>query len=393
MPSDSAAAVHSAAPFHAVIDVRRWGDFGIGTYIRNLVTALARLDRVNRYTLIARQENRPEISKLGANFSSAAFEQADTDLAHNITFPLFLRRFHADLYHIPLNSVAYWMPRPYVVTIHDMSSVMFRTRSDVRGTMHEERYRRGALRAARVIAVSNSTRRDLEAVLPIHPHRIRTIYSAPDPAFTSSHVDSVHEQQVLERYSIRWPFILYAGTVRPQKNVPRLVEAFAVLRCEFENHPEYKDLRLVIIGDELSKNPSVRRAVIATRVEPFVRFLGFVPTETLRVFYRAATIFAFPSLYEGFGLAPLEAMACGTPVVASNLPPLVEAVGDAAELVTPDNVFDIARGLRELLLDRKRREALCWAGPLHAKRFNWDETARDVLKVYCDIINELGNKV
>ncbi len=384
---------HAVAPFHAVIDVRRWGDFGIGTYIRNLVSALARLDRENRYTLIARHENRPAISRLGPNFQSAVYERPDTDLAHNITFPLFLRRFHADLYHIPLNSVAYWMPRPYVLTIHDMSSLLFPSRSDLRGTLHEERYRRGALRAARVIAVSNSTRRDLEGVLPIPPHRIRTIYSAPDPAFTSNHVDSGHERQVLERYSIQWPFILYAGTVRPQKNVPRLVEAFAVLRGEFENHPEYKDLRLVIIGDELSGNPSVRRAVIATRVEPFVRFLGFVPTETLRVFYRAASIFAFPSLYEGFGLAPLEAMACGTPVVASNLPPLVEAVGDAAELVIPDNVFDIARGLRELLLDKKRREALGWAGPLHAKRFSWDATARDVLDVYLEIINELGNNV
>jgi glycosyltransferase involved in cell wall biosynthesis len=380
-------------PFHAVIDVRRWGDFGIGTYIRNLVTALARLDRDNRYTLIALPENRAAISELAANFHSVAYTRADTDVADNVTFPFFLRRFHADLYHIPLNSVAYWMPRPYVLTIHDMSSLLFPSRTDLRGTLHEERYRRGALRAARVIAVSNSTRRDLEGVLPIPPSRIRTIYSAPDPAFTSNHVDSGHEQQVLERYSIGWPFILYAGTIRPQKNVPRLVEAFAVLRGEFENHPEYKDLRLVIIGDELSGNPSVRRAVIATRVEPFVRFLGFVPSETLRVFYRAATIFAFPSLYEGFGLAPLEAMACGTPVVASNLPPLVEAVGDAAELVTPDNVFDIARGLRELLLDPKRRESLCSAGPLQAKRFSWDETARDVLKVYSEIINELGNKV
>src|ERR1700677_2671266 len=382
MSLPAAAPVPAAAPFHAVIDVRRWGDFGIGTYIRNLVTALAQLDRENRYTLIAREEDRPAISRLGSNFNSVAYERPDTDLAHNITFPHFLRRFHADLYHIPLNSVAYWMPRPYVVTIHDMSSVLFRSRSDLRGTLHEERYRRGALRAARVIAVSNSTRRDLEAVLPIPPDRIRTIYSAPDPAFTSNHVDSAHEQQVLERYSIRWPFILYAGTVRPQKNVPRLVEAFAVLRCEFENHPEFKDLRLVIIGDELSGNPSVRRAVIATRVEPFVRFLGFVPTETLRVFYHAASIFAFPSLNEGFGLAPLEAMACGTPVVASNLPSLVEAVGDAAELVTPDNVFDIARGLRELLLDRSRRETLSWAGPMHAKRFSWDATAHDVLEVY-----------
>jgi len=384
---------HAVTPFHAVIDVRRWGDFGIGTYIRNLVTTLARMDRENRYTLISLPENHQEVSGLAANFTSAPYARADTDLAHNVTFPYFLRRFHADLYHIPLNSVAYWMPQPYVLTIHDMSSIMFRTRSDLRGALHEERYRRGALRAARVIAVSNSTRRDLESVLPIPSDRIRTIYSAPDPAFTSDHVDSGHEQQVLERYSIRWPFILYAGTVRPQKNVPRLVEAFAVLRGEFENDPEFKDLRLVIIGDELSGNPSVRRAVIATRIEPYVRFLGFVPIETLRVFYRAASIFAFPSLYEGFGLAPLEAMACGTPVVASNLPPLVEAVGDAAELVTPDNVFDIARGLRELLLDRKRRESLSWAGQLQAARFSWEETARDVLKVYRELINELGNNV
>ncbi len=379
--------------FHAVIDVRRWNDFGIGTYIRNLVTALAALDRQNHYTLIVRPQDEREIAGLAANFSAAPYARPDTDLTHNLTFPLFLRRFGADLYHIPLNSVAYWMPRPYVVTIHDMSSLLFPARSDLRGTLHEERYRRGALRAARVIAVSHSTRRDLEAVLPISPDRIRTIYSAPDPAFASNHVNQASEQTVLERYSIRWPFILYAGTVRPQKNVPRLVEAFAVLRGEFESHPEYHDLRLVIIGDELSRNPSVRRAVIATRVEPFVRFLGFVPIDTLKVFYRAATIFAFPSLYEGFGLAPLEAMACGTPVVASNLPPLVEAVGEAAELVTPDNVFDIARGLRELLLDRDRRERMRQTGPLHASRFNWKDTAQDVLCVYSEIINELRNKV
>ena len=378
-------------PFHAVIDVRRWRDFGIGTYIRNLVTALANLDRENRYTLITRPQDEGELAGLASNFSPAPYATSDTDLIHNITFPLFLRRFKADLYHIPLNSVAFWMPQPYVLTIHDMSSLLFRTRSDVRGTLHEERYRRGALRASRVIAVSNSTRRDLEAVLPIPPKRIRTIYSAPDPAFTSDRMEPVQEQTFLERYSIRWPFILYAGTVKPQKNVPRLVEAFALLRDEFVNHPEYKDLRLVIIGDELSRNPSVRRAVAATRVEPFVRFLGFVPVDTLKVFYRAATIFAFPSLYEGFGLAPLEAMACGTPVVASNLPPLVEAVGDAAELVTPDNVFDIARGIRELLLDQQRREHLGRAGQTQAGHFSWTETARGVLGVYSEIINELRN--
>jgi glycosyltransferase involved in cell wall biosynthesis len=142
----------------------------------------------------------------------------------------------------------------------------------------------------------------------------------------------------------------------------------------------------VIIGDDLSRNPSVRRAVIATRVESSVRFLGFVPIETLKVFYRAALIFAFPSLYEGFGLAPLEAMACGTPVVASNLPALVEALGDAAEFVTPDNVFDIARGLRELLVNDEKRRNLAAAGRGRAGRFNWDETALHVLSVYTEVI-------
>jgi glycosyltransferase involved in cell wall biosynthesis len=372
-------------PFHAVIDVRRWHDFGIGTYVRNLVQALARIDSVNRYTLISRPQDVEALSPLPGNFRAAPYERRDTEVLHNVTFPFFLRKFKADLYHIPLNSVAYWMPRPYVVTVHDMSTLLYPSRNDLRATLHEERYRRGAVRAARVIAVSHSTKRDLEAVLPIAPARIRTIYSAPDPAFTGDHEDPKH-QQVLERYSIRTPFILYAGTVRPQKNIPRLVEAFAVLRGEFENHPRYRDLRLVIIGDDLSRNPSVRRAVIATRIEPFVRFLGFVPIETLKVFYRAALVFAFPSLYEGFGLAPLEAMACGTPVVASNLPPLIEAVDDAAELVTPDNVFDIARGLRELLINDEKRRSLALAGTLRAKHFNWAQTARHVLDVYTEIV-------
>lgn len=380
-------------PYRIVIDVRRWGDFGIGTYIRNLVRALAAVDQTNHYTLITQPQDSVSLGPFPPNFQTAPYARKDTEVLHNVTFPHFLRRFHADLYHIPLNSVAYWMPRPYILTIHDMSSVLFRSGGGVRSALHEERYRRGAQRAARVITVSNSTRRDLEGVLRISPNRLRTIYSAPDPAFTQNHPAPEHEAQVLERYSIRAPFILYAGNIRPQKNVPRLVEAFAVLRHEFENHPEYQDLKLVIIGDELSRYPAVRRVVSATRVEPYVRFLGFVPIETLKVFYRAATVFAFPSLYEGFGLAPLEAMACGTPVLASNLPSLIEAVGEAAELVTPDNVFEIKRGLRELLLNRERREHLSAAGLAHSSRFNWETTARDVLAVYSETVKELRNTV
>lgn len=369
---------------HVVIDARRIRDFGIGTYIRNLIQGLSRLEAKNQYTLIIPSNDIAELQGLGPNFNAATYAHLDTEVMHNIAFPNFLRTLRANLYHIPLNSVAWWMPQPYVLTIHDMSTLLFPAHRSFRNRMHEQRYRRGALRAARVITVSNSTRRDVETVLHVPADRIRTIYSAPDPAFTADG-NGGDDNRTLERYSIHRPFILYAGTIRPQKNIPRLIEAFAVLRGELENHPEIRELRLVIIGDELSKNPSVRRAVVSSRVENFVRFLGFVPMETLGVFYRAAAAFAFPSLYEGFGLAPLEAMACGTPVVASNLPSLVEAVGDAAEFVSPDNVFDIARGIRDVLLDQDRRRALSAAGLEQARRFHWDHTAQEVLNIYREL--------
>jgi len=372
-------------PFHIVIDARRVCDFGIGTYIRNIARSLSQLDAENQYTLVMHPDDAGELAGLRPNFKVAHFAVSDRGLKHNLSFPGFLKSLKASLYHIPLNSVAWAMPRPYVVTIHDLSSLLFPQGKDFRYKLHQLRYRRGVVRAARVIAVSHATRRDLESILRISDDRLSTIYSAPDPAFTSVRDDPAQQRQILDRYSISYPYILYAGTIRVHKNVPRLVEAFAVLRHKLENHPVYQNLRLVIIGDELSKNPAVRRAVAHSRIESAVRFLGFVPIETLRVFYCSAELFAFPTLYEGFGLAPLEAMACGAPVVASDLPSLVEAVGQAAELVSPDNVFDIERGMREVLLNIERRETLKAAGRVQAQRFHWESTAQQVLAIYREV--------
>ena len=369
---------------HIAIDARRSGFFGIGTYIRNLVSSLSKIDQTNRYTLITLPKADP-FAGIGPNFRYETFKRPDTDPIQNISFPLFAKKIGADLFHIPLNSVAYLMPKPYIVTIHDLSSITYKATGGFRNALHRERYRRGAVRASRIIAVSHATRRDLEAVLNIPSERIRTVYSAPDPVFTSAEALPHVVENTLERYSIRPPFILYAGTIRPHKNVGRLVEAFAVVRSELEIYPEYRDLKMVIIGDELSRYPAVRRAVAATRIAPFVRFLGFVPEEVLRVFYRAASVFAFPSLAEGFGLAPLEAMGCGTPVVASDLPALVEAVGDAAELVSPDNVFDVARGLRAVLTDPELRVRRIQEGLAQAARFNWEQTAAKVLEIYREL--------
>ncbi len=318
-----------------------------------------------------------------------------------IRYGLFLRKLEADLFHIPLNAVPLLMPKPYLVTIHDMSTLLFASQLGYRNRLRHFYLRRGLLRADRVMAVSMATCRDVEAVLGIPASRMRVVYNAPDPIFRAPsalarvrlHGEEIgyaanypaEIQRVLDRYRIHYPFLLYVGRTNPQKNIPRLVEAFAVLRGEIQEHPVYRDLRLLIIGDEISRYPALRHAVIHSRVEDTVRFLGFVPIDTLRAFYQAASAFVFPSLYEGFGLPPLEAMACGTPVVCSNVNSLPEVVGDAAEIVNPENVFDIARGMREVLLDRTRRSGLVERGFQQARQFNWERTAQQVLDAYEEI--------
>ena len=171
----------------------------------------------------------------------------------------------------------------------------------------------------------------------------------------------------------------------PIKISLRLIEAFAVARGELESHPVYKDLRLIIIGDEISRNPEVRRAVVQTRTQQVVRFLGFVPFETLKEFYSAASAFAFPSLYEGFGLPPLEAMATGIPVITSSVSSLPEVVGNAAMIVNPENVFDIARGIREVLIDEGLRNELIRSGFAQVRQFSWRRTAEQTLDVYREV--------
>ena len=384
-------------PLRIAIDARRIGDFGVGTYLRNLIRSLEKLDQANQYTLIRTAADLAEFTNLQRNFETVVFEKGNRTALSQIRYTMFLKQQGADVYHIPVNMVPTLMPRPYIVTVHDVGDLVFSSRRGWRDHMELYRLRRGLLRADCVIAVSTATRRDLENFVGIPSNRIRTIYNAPDPAFSERPSPAVacvgdegfqyppDMQRILDRYQINYPFLLYAGRTNPRKNIARLVEAFAVLSGELQNDPVYKNLRLIIIGDEISKHPRVRRAVIQSRVEHTVRFLGFVPIDTLRVFYQAAAAFVFPSLYEGFGLPPLEAMACGTPVVTSNVSSLPEVVGDAAAIVNPENVFDIARGVREVLLDPNLRARLVHRGFEQLKQFSWDRAASEVLATYQEV--------
>jgi glycosyltransferase involved in cell wall biosynthesis len=378
-------------PLHIAIDARRVRDFGIGTYIRSLVHALGGIDHTNRYTLVSGPGEVRTLAGLPENFGTAVYARSDHSLADHIAFPLFLRGLRPDLVHIPLNRVPMLMIKPYVVTIHDLANIFHEEEaSSFRMHLRKFRFRRGLVRANRVIAVSEATRRDCEMHMGVPPERIRRVYNAPDPGFqaTTSGCQTDDQQRIMERYQVQYPFLLYAGNIRRHKNVPRLVEAFAVVREQMASHPVYKDLRLIIIGDTISQYPLVRQTVIKSRVEHVVRFLGFVPFETLRCFYEMAAAFVFPSRYEGFGLPPLEAMACGTPVVTSNVSSLPEVVDDAAILVNPENVFDIARGISQVLLDETLRADLIRRGREQAARFSWERTAQQVLEIYLEAARE-----
>lgn len=384
-------------PLRIVIDVRHVRDFGIGTYIRNLVRALGEIDRENHYFLIALPDEVDDFKELPKNFETVVYHHRDTERINHFSYAFFVKNFAADLIHLPLNQVPLLMPKPYVVTIHDMSSILFGgSGSGLKESWRLFHFRRGLIRADRVIAVSAATRRDVENLLGIPASRVRQVYSAPDPKFldhnstdpsrpTGPEAWQAEQMRVLERYQVNYPFLLYSGRIRPHKNIPRLVEAFAVARGDLESHPKYKDLRLIIIGDELSRHPAVRRMVIQTRMEQNVRFLGFLPFDTLKFFYTAASAFMFPSLYEGFGLPPLEAMASGTPVITSGLSSLPEVVGEAAMIVNPENVFDMARGIREVLLDENLRHRLIHSGYDRVKQFSWRRTAEQVLEVYNEV--------
>lgn len=335
------------------------------------------------FFLIRSPGDQQYFESLPPNFRTLEYRRSDKDRLDHLAFPIFLDQLGVDLTHIPLNRVPLFMPRPYVVTIHDLSNLLFENSPGLLGHLRHYKFRRGVSRASQVIAVSGATRRDVIQTLAVPEERVHLIYNALDPAFLKPRPDAQADQQrILERYRIHDPFLLYVGHIRPQKNIPRIVEAFAVVRNELKDHPVFRDLRLLVIGDQLSKYPAVRRAVVQSRVEHSVRFLGFVPFDTLRVFYETAQAFVFPSLYEGFGLAPLEAMACGVPVVTSAASSLPEVVDDAAVLVNPENVFGIARGILDVLTDAPLRARLIVRGRQRARFFSWEEAARRVTHVY-----------
>jgi glycosyltransferase involved in cell wall biosynthesis len=370
------------------IDARKWRDYGIGTYVRNVVRHLAQIDRETTYLLFCNPADESALRDLAENFVPVVDSSAGYSLREHISLPLKLRSLGAELLHSPHYVRPLLCTIPSVVTIHDCIHLLFPQYLPNRMAFRYARFVMGsAIRNSSIVfTVSEASRADILRFYPsTDPAKVHVVPNAIDAELLVDPGEAERER-VRERYQIRGRFVLFAGNVKPHKNLERLIRAFARVRCQEGN----EDLRLVVIGDDVSRYASLRRTADEAGVRQEVRFFGFVPHETLAALYRMATVFAFPSLYEGFGLPPLEAMACGTPVVTSRISSLPEVVGDGALLVDPYNEDDIAQGIARVLDDEDLRARLVERGLERAASYSW---ARSVRQIHAGYMKALGRTV
>jgi glycosyltransferase involved in cell wall biosynthesis len=363
------------------IDARKLRDYGIGTYVRNLLRQLARQDTSNEFLVFCREVDAETIEEFGPRFRPVIESAGAYSIREQLALPIDLRREAADLFHAPHYVLPPLTPCRSVVTIHDCIHLRFPQYLPKLGYVYARAQMWSAThRAARVITVSEASKRDILRYLQVPESRVEVIYNAIDDRFWQQ-PDAEEIARVRERYRLDNPFVLYAGNIKPHKNLERLIEAFHLLR----QTPAMKDVQLLIIGDEISKYANLRRAVHSHKLHKHVRFFGFVSDQTLAALYRLAAVFVFPSLYEGFGLPPLEAMASGTPVVTSNVSSLPEVVGDAALLIDPYEPDAIAAAIGRVLDDKALAADLSRRGLTRAREFSWERSIARVREIYAEV--------
>jgi glycosyltransferase involved in cell wall biosynthesis len=366
------------------IDARKWKDFGIGTYVRNLVRHLARIDHETTYFLFCDDSDESTLRDLAENFVPVVDDSAGYSVKEHFSIARKVHKLGVDLLHSPHYVVPIFCRKPTIVTIHDCIHLQFPQYLPNRMALTYARYmlHRAVQRSAMILTVSDASRRDILRFYPdADPDRIQVVPNAIDEEILADPGEDEMER-VKERYQIRGRYILYAGNIKPHKNLDRLIIAFG----QVKQMPGHEDVKLLIIGDEVNKYGSLRRSMETAGVRQDVRFFGFVPDHTLAALYRMASVFAFPSLYEGFGLPPLEAMACNTPVVTSRISSLPEVVGDAAILVDPYSVDDIAQAIARVLDDATLAGDLVRRGRERVRQFSWERSVRAIHECYMKVL-------
>ncbi|MFN8475588.1 MAG: glycosyltransferase family 1 protein [Anaerolineae bacterium] len=354
---------------------------GIGRYTRELIRALARLDSEGAYALLVRGEATLPDSLAGfpPNFRVRRTPISERTLTRlwrlRVPLPVDWLAGSSDVYYSPDYILPPLRRGRAVVTVHDLSFLTVPEAADAGLRAYlTEAVPRSVARADHILADSEHTKQDLVRLLRTPADKISVLYSGVSPAFRRVE-DRARLTDVCNRYSLTEPFILGLGTLEPRKNLVRLIEAFGQLVAAGEPHV------LALVGGQGWLYGPIFERVQTLGLQERVRFLGFVPDGDLPALYTAADAFAFPSLYEGFGLPPLEALACGTPTVVSNVSSLPEVVGDAALQVPPTDVDALAAALTRLLHDGPLRARLGEEGPRQASRFTWDAAAAQLREI------------
>jgi radical SAM superfamily enzyme YgiQ (UPF0313 family)/glycosyltransferase involved in cell wall biosynthesis len=295
--------------------------------------------------------------------------------------PRLIRKSGADIAHFTNGIIPWRLPVPAVVTIHDVSLALYPHTHPLRRLLiNRPLMRRAARYAAAIITVSHSAKRDIVQVYGVDPDRVHVVHNAAGPTFQPV-TEPSRLDDVRRRYQLPERFFLYVGAIEPRKNLPRLLEAFAARkRAGALPHA------LVCVGPYGWLSDDLGSRIEALGIQRDVHFTGYVPLDDLPVFYSLADVSVFLSLYEGFGLPALEAMACGTPVLVGRSAALLEVAGDAVEVVEPRDVDAIGDALVALASDGGRRKELARRGRLRAAEFSWDRAARETLAVYAHVL-------
>ncbi len=354
---------------------------GPRTYVLGLLDALFRVDLENDYIIfyndpihLGRYPRAREIVLPGKNPLARLWRE-------HVLLPLTCRRERVDLLHCPKSAIPYFSPCPTVVTLHDLIPLRHpETEKFVAQLYWRLQIPIAARRSSFIITDSEHAREEIMADFRVAPERIKAIKLGFNPAMLENR-NSVDGKAVRNRYGLPEGYILYVGTIQPRKNIDTLIEAYARLRSDRENLP-----RLVVVGRKGWLYARLFASIDRLGIADEVIFTGFVPDEDLPYIYDGASVFAYLSFFEGFGLPPLEAMACGIPVVTSNTTSLPEVVGDAGITVPPADTEQVAAALARILDDPELAVALGKRGKERSGLFSWDAAARQTLTIYRNIV-------
>lgn len=363
------------------VDARKLADFGIGTYLRGLLGALGRIDSESRYLLLAPAEARELLPGLPANFSWIEEDAPGYSLREQWSIGQHLARHRPDLFHSPHYVLPLRTPTKVVVTIHDLIHLLFPEflPSPMALLYARVLMRRAIRRADRILTVSRATAADLELHLGVERSRIAVTWNGVDERFRRRLAPEELRRE-LSSLDLSPGYFLFLGNPKPHKNLERVLRAFASLPADGR--------RLVVAG--APESGAVADEIAAwsrdLHLGPRLTVLGRIAEERLPALVQGAVALVFPSLYEGFGLPMAEAMAAGTPVVASTTPALTEIAGAAAELVDPLDVEAIAGAMARLAGSPALRRELAEAGLARAEAFRWETTAAQTLAVYRQVM-------